>query len=89
MACGAPIVASDTTPVREVMHDCWRGGVVDFFDVGAVAAKVEEMLALAGKGEPLTPLEGGARGYSRRAGLAGYDRVIGAAAGPFVDQKFA
>jgi glycosyltransferase involved in cell wall biosynthesis len=89
MACGAPIVASDTAPVREVMHDCRRGALVDFFDVAAVAAKVEEMLSVAGRGQPLSALEGGARGYSRRAGLAGYDRVIGASQSALVERRTA
>ncbi|KQV92861.1 glycosyltransferase family 4 protein [Rhizobacter sp. Root1221] len=89
MACGAPIVSSDTAPVREVMHDCRRGALVDFFDVGAVALKVEEMLSVAGQDEPLSALEGGARGYSRKAGLAGYDRVIGAPSAGLVERRLA
>ena len=44
MACGAPIVGSDTPPVAEVIEDGRNGLLVDFFDHEAVADKVEEAL---------------------------------------------
>jgi glycosyltransferase involved in cell wall biosynthesis len=44
MSCGAPIVASRTAPVREVIHDPSLARLVDFFDVQALAAAVLETL---------------------------------------------
>ena len=37
MACGAPLVASDTAPVREVLQDGVNARLVDFFDARALA----------------------------------------------------
>ena len=45
MACGAPIVASDTAPVREVLGDGENARLVPFHGVDALAAAVLEMLA--------------------------------------------
>jgi glycosyltransferase involved in cell wall biosynthesis len=44
MACGAPVVASDTPPVRDVIVDGQTGRLVDFFDAAAIAAAVEDYL---------------------------------------------
>jgi len=44
MACGAPLVASDTPPVAEVVEDGKNGLLVDFFDPQAIAGRVEEIL---------------------------------------------
>lgn len=77
MACGVPIVASDTAPVREVIRDGENGRLVDFFDVDGTAAQV---LASLHGGTAQVPLRRQARAdagaYSRAAGLAGYDLLI-------------
>lgn len=44
MASGCLLVASDTPPVREVMEDGKNGLLVDFFDVKAIARRIEEAL---------------------------------------------
>ena len=44
MACGAPIIASDTPPVREVVTDGSNGRLVDFWNVEGFAEKIEEAL---------------------------------------------
>lgn len=44
MACGCAIVASDTTPLREAIHDGETGLLVDFFKPDAVAAGVIQLL---------------------------------------------
>ena len=44
MACGAPIVASDTPPVLEVIRDGENGLLTDFFQADMLAGRVEEVL---------------------------------------------
>jgi glycosyltransferase involved in cell wall biosynthesis len=44
MSCGCLIVASDTTPVREVIEHGRNGLLVDFFDHQALAAAVADAL---------------------------------------------
>ena len=44
MSAGAPVVASDTAPVREVVRDGEGGLLVDFFDAAALAATVARLL---------------------------------------------
>jgi len=44
MSCGAPVVASDTAPVREVIRDGETGLLVDFFDGDALVAAVDGLL---------------------------------------------
>jgi glycosyltransferase involved in cell wall biosynthesis len=44
MAAECLVVASDTAPVKEVIEDGRNGLLVDFFDHGAVADRVEEAL---------------------------------------------
>lgn len=56
MAAGAPIVASSTAPVLEVVEDGTTGRLFDFFDVAGLADAVERTLA-----------DRGALGVMRRA----------------------
>ena len=44
MACGAPVVASDTPPVLEVIRDGHNGLLTDFFQADRLADRVEEVL---------------------------------------------
>ena len=45
MAAGAFVVGSSTAPVEEVIEDGRNGWLVDFFDTGAMAARVADALA--------------------------------------------
>lgn len=76
MACAAPIIASDTAPVREVIEQGRHGRLVDFFDVDAIARTTIEMLDAP---EEQIGLRRSARlqaqQYSLNAGCAGYDRI--------------
>lgn len=44
MACGTPVVASSTEPVREVIRHGEQGLLVDFFNVASLAEQVGELL---------------------------------------------
>jgi glycosyltransferase involved in cell wall biosynthesis len=59
LACGCTVLASDTMPVREVIHDGSNGLLADFFDVDDQAAK-----ALAVLRDPLAYHSLGARGVA-------------------------
>lgn len=73
----APIVASDTAPVREVMRGGVNGWMVGFFDVGAVAKAVLHSL-----GSPNERMRLGAQShrdvqrYELCEGVRGYDRLL-------------
>ena len=77
MACGAPIVASNTAPVTEVMQDGRNGRLVEFFDVDGVAQAVSD--TIQGDGANMKwrrqALEDVKR-YSTGAGLQGYDEMF-------------
>lgn len=45
MALGLPVIGSDTAPVREIIEDGVNGLIVPFFDPGAIAQKIIEVLA--------------------------------------------
>jgi glycosyltransferase involved in cell wall biosynthesis len=78
MACGAPIIASDTAPVREVIRDGENGSLANFFDSQAIADKVLDML---GAGNSQTPLrrqaQADAQHYNRNCALLGYEKILG------------
>ncbi|MBX9627240.1 MAG: glycosyltransferase [Gemmataceae bacterium] len=44
LACGATVLASDTAPVREMIRDGENGLLTDFFDVEAMADRIEQVL---------------------------------------------
>ena len=77
MACGAPIVASDTAPVREVLRDGENARLVPFHGADALAAAVLEMLA-----EPTRFLalrecaRRDAQRFDPTAALAAYDTLV-------------
>ncbi|WP_305988985.1 glycosyltransferase [Roseibium sp. MMSF_3544] len=45
MSCGAPILASDTDPVREVIKHGYNGRLADFWNTEKIADGIEELLA--------------------------------------------
>lgn len=83
MACGAPIVASDTAPVREMISTGRNGRLVDFFDVNAIAQATLEALAAP---HASIALAAQARRdvlvYSQQSGLEGYERLLNASTAP-------
>jgi glycosyltransferase involved in cell wall biosynthesis len=44
LACGAPVLASDTAPIREVIRHGSTGLLTDFFDADAMADRMGEVL---------------------------------------------
>jgi glycosyltransferase involved in cell wall biosynthesis len=77
MACGVPIVASDTAPVREVVRDGTHGRLVEFSDWESINRSV---LSLLKKAESRLSHSATARDETPRFrqcdGLAGYERLI-------------
>ncbi|MBC7893869.1 MAG: glycosyltransferase [Cytophagaceae bacterium] len=77
MSCGAPIVASNTAPVREVIDDASMARLVDFFDVQELAAATLETL-----GDPVAARAMGEIGrrsvqrFSRGEALPCYDELL-------------
>jgi glycosyltransferase involved in cell wall biosynthesis/DNA-binding CsgD family transcriptional regulator len=81
MACGVPVAASNTAPVREVLRNGENGRLVDFFEVQAVAQAALEMLDKRRAQVPLRKqARADAQAYGLSEGVAGYDRAIGCAA---------
>ena len=81
MACEALIVASDTAAVREVIRDGINGGLVEFFDVQALAQTPVEMLNTRGAHVPVRErARADMRSYSLVAGAEGYECAIGCSA---------
>jgi hypothetical protein len=77
MACAAPIVASDTAPVREVMRDGVNGRLVNFFDAEALAAALlDRLVAPAAASALRVQARRDVQGYGLQAGLEGYERLL-------------
>jgi glycosyltransferase involved in cell wall biosynthesis len=78
MGCGAPIVASDTAPVREVMRDGENGRLVDFFDPDAIAdAAINTMRSESANVSWRMQAMAVAQDYGMSLGLRGYDGLLG------------
>ena len=78
MACGAPIVASDTAPVREVLRQRQNGLLVPFHSAGELAAAVLEMLVEPQRFAHLRQAAArDARRFDPAAALARYDTLLG------------
>ena len=45
MSAGCAILASDTAPIREVISEGKTGCLVDFFDVKALAQKIDSLVS--------------------------------------------
>lgn len=66
MAAGCTVVASDTSPVREVIKNGFNGILVDFFDQEKLARQVAALLADPGLSKSLSQ-------YARQTILQSYD----------------
>lgn len=88
MACGAPVIGSDTPPVREVITHGRDGWLAGFFDVSAI---VQRALQALDSPQAFQALREGARhralGYSVQRGLAGYETLLLAPKGLTPDQR--
>jgi glycosyltransferase involved in cell wall biosynthesis len=77
MGCGAPIIASDTAPVREVLRDRVNSRLVNFFDTNALEQNVQEALEHP---QGMHGLRDKARAdvqrYSLSEGLSGYEPLV-------------
>jgi glycosyltransferase involved in cell wall biosynthesis len=77
MACGANIVASDTAPVREVIHNGANGMLVPFFDAERVADVVDRPASFRhGQAHHRQPAQADAGHYSFARGLNGYEELL-------------
>ncbi|MEO1115025.1 MAG: glycosyltransferase [Pseudomonadota bacterium] len=66
MSCGAPVIASATPPVREVVSDGINGRLVDFFDIDGFAEQIRDALKSPDLFRPM-------RTEARRTIVARYD----------------
>jgi glycosyltransferase involved in cell wall biosynthesis len=80
MACGTPIVASDTPPVREMISAGRNGRLVDFFDTHAIAQTTLEALESREASAALAAqARADVQAYSQQRGLEGYESLLGVA----------
>jgi len=78
MACGTPIVASETAPVKEVMRDGENGRLVDFFDANAIAdAAIQTMHSETANVGWRMQAVADAQDYGMSLGVRGYDGLLG------------
>jgi glycosyltransferase involved in cell wall biosynthesis len=75
MACGAPVIASDTTPVQEVIRHGINGELVPFFDQAAVVQRVVNRLA-SNRDALAQSARHSAVSYGREIGLERYDELL-------------
>ncbi len=76
MACGVPIVASDTAPVKEVIRNGENGRLVGFFDRQALERAVLQMLNDAeAQLQIRTSARTDAETYTQSAGLTRYENL--------------
>lgn len=77
MACGTPVVASNTAPVRELVTESDVGELVDFFNPEQVCKQTIARITREEQRPPPPVLSREiAQRFSKRLGVAGYDRVI-------------
>ena len=80
MACGAPLVASDTAPVREVIRHDDNGVIVEFFGVVDIAACVGDLLRSPhASGGLRARASRDAEVFDQRAAVRAFDELIEAA----------
>ncbi len=78
MACGVPLVASNTAPVREVLRHGANAHLVEFFDADAVAQAVLDHLRDGAERAALrAQARRDAQRFSLEAGVKGYDGLLG------------
>lgn len=77
MGCGAPLIASSTAPVREVLTHGVNSKLVDFFDIeGISGAATDALLNRKGLLKLRHRAHKDASLYSRNAGLEAYDSFL-------------
>jgi glycosyltransferase involved in cell wall biosynthesis len=76
MACCAPIVASDTAPVREWIQEGARRKLVPFFDEKAIAEVILKKLMACRRVRCLSPLTDRSLNFGHAAGLRSYEQTL-------------
>ena len=77
MACGVPVVASDTAPVKEVIRNGENGRLVGFFDRQALERAVLQMLNdTKAQLQIRTSARADAETYTQSAGTTRYEKLL-------------
>ncbi len=77
MACGAPIIASDTAPVREVISGDTSSRLCGFFDVRGLVASIEAMLQIRATADAaVASARQSVQVFDRRGALARYEEWL-------------